>query len=276
LAPEGPQSAVGQKTQCENCGRGFTREDKKFFIQPRFGFIAYVDNRSAGLNSRPSRASNTTSYVSSGSELDLDWVQLKKFSYSVSHNSQLLTITSKESLFCSACGYAQPLDQGRTRSHDDPRNGRACTSTRPPFPIRFGHEFKTDVFRLRFSSLRDLCICGDSECLGPLDSASSALISAAARVLGIANTDLSGSTQHYGTGENRFNIFDTTPGGVGLSIAVGDRIEEIIQTGIQIADNCVGCDVNSSCYSCLRSYSNQRKHEHLTRRQASEILNRLI
>ena len=275
LAPEGPQSAVGQKTQCENCDRGLSREDKKFFIQPRFGFIAYVDNRSAGLNSRPSRASNTTSYVSSGSELDLDWIQLGKFSYSVSHNSQLLTITSRESLFCRVCGYAQPLDQGRSRSHDDPRNGRACTSTLPTFPIRFGHEFKTDVFRLRFSSLKELCICGDSKCLGPLDSASSALISAAARVLGIAKTDLSGSTQHYGTGENRFNIFDTTPGGVGLSIAVGDRIEEIIQAGIQIAENCVGCDLNSSCYSCLRSYSNQRKHEHLTRRQAFSILRQL-
>ena len=145
LAPEGPQSAVGQKTQCDNCGRIFTREDKKFFLQPRFGFIAYVDNRSAGLNSRPRKASGTTSYVSSGSELDQDWVSAGKFSFSVSHNSQLLTITSKESLFCRTCGFAQPLDQGRVRTHEDPRNGRTCNSTNPPFPIRFGHEFKTDV-----------------------------------------------------------------------------------------------------------------------------------
>ncbi len=276
LAPEGPQSAVGQKTQCENCGRTFTREDKKFFLQPRFGFIAYVDNRSAGLNSRPRKASGTTSYVSSGSESDQDWVLMGKFSYSISHNSQLLTITSKESLFCRTCGYAQPLDQGRPRSHDDPRSGRTCTSTTPPFPIRFGHEFKTDVFRLRFLGKRELCICGDVECLGALDSASSALISGAARLLGIANTDLSGSTQHYGSGENRLNIFDTTPGGVGLSVAVGDRIEEIIQSSISMVENCQGCDESSSCYSCLRSYSNQRKHDHLTRSQAIDILRKLV
>ena len=276
LAPEGPQSAVGQKTQCENCGRLFTREDRKFFLQPRFGFIAYVDNRSAGLNSRPRKASGTTSYVSSGSESDQDWVSAGKFSYSVSHNSQLLTITSKESLFCRTCGFAQPLDQGRVRTHEDPRNGRTCTSTNPPFPIRFGHEFKTDVFRMRFSGVKELCVCGDQDCLGSLDSASAALISGAARILGVANTDLSGSTQHYGNGENRFNIFDTTPGGVGLSTAIGERIEEVIQSSIAMVSNCQNCDENSSCYACLRSYSNQRKHEHLTRKQAILTLQKLI
>jgi ATP-dependent helicase YprA (DUF1998 family) len=95
-------------------------------------------------------------------------------------------------------------------------------------------------------------------------------------LLGIANTDLSGSTQHYGSGENRLNIFDTTPGGVGLSVAVGDRIEEIIQSSISMVENCQGCDESSSCYSCLRSYSNQRKHDHLTRSQAIDILRKLV
>ena len=276
LAPEGPQSAVGQKTQCENCSRPFTPQDKKFFLQPRFGFIAYVDNRSAGLNARPRRASGTTSYVSSGTESDVDWVSMGKFSYSVSHNSQLLTITTKESLFCRTCGFAQPLELGRPRSHEDPRNGKSCTATTPPFPIRFGHEFKTDVFRMRFSGKRNSCGCGDIECLGPLDSACSALITSAARILGIANTDLNGSTQHYGNGENRVNIFDTTPGGVGLSLAVGDRIEEIIQTSILLVQNCQGCDFESSCYACLRTYSNQRKHEHLIRTASLDILLDLI
>jgi len=276
LAPEGPQSAVGQKTQCEMCGKSFTREDKKFFIQPRFGFIAFVDNRSAGLNSRPRKASGTTSYVSSGSESDQDWISLGKFSYSISHDSQLLTITSKESLFCQTCGFAQPLEQGRPQKHEDPRNGRTCNATKPLFPIRFGHEFKTDVFRLRFSGEKELCICDDPDCLGALESASAALISGAARILGIANTDLSGSTQHYGNGENRLNIFDTTPGGVGLSTSIGERIEEITQLSILLVSGCQYCDLDSSCYACLRSYSNQRKHEHLTRKQAIATLQKLI
>jgi ATP-dependent helicase YprA (DUF1998 family) len=276
LAPEGPQSAVGQKTQCENCSQPFTQKDKKFFLQPRFGFIAYVDNRSAGLNARPRRASGTTSYVSSGSESDVDWISIGKFSYSVSHNSQLLTITTKESLFCRTCGFAQPLELGRPRSHEDPRNGKTCTSTMPPFPIRFGHEFKTDVFRMRFLGMKSLCNCGDTECLGPLDSACAALITSAARNLGIANADLNGSTQHYGNGENRVNIFDTTPGGVGLSLAIGERIDEIIQSSILLVRNCQGCDFESSCYACLRTYSNQRKHEHLTRRAALDVLIKLV
>jgi ATP-dependent helicase YprA (DUF1998 family) len=129
---------------------------------------------------------------------------------------------------------------------------------------------------MRFTGIKELCLCGDVDCLGSLDSASAALISGAARILGVANTDLSGSTQHYGNGENRFNIFDTTPGGVGLSTAIGERIEEVIQSSISMVSNCQNCDENSSCYACLRSYSNQRKHEHLTRKQAILTLQKLI
>lgn len=274
LAPEGPQS-IDSKTQCESCGRGFTPLSKKFFIQPKFGFIAYADHRSAGVNSRPRRASGTTSYVSSGSDVDIQWVQKNKYAYSVAHDSQLLTITTRESVFCRKCGFAQPLDQGRPREHDDPRTGRKCDSTNPPFPIYFGHEFKTDVFRLKFTVPLDACICGEPDCLGSLDSAASSLVSGAARTLGVANGDLNSSVQRYSTGECRINIFDSTPGGVGLAIAISERLEEVFAQAIKLTRECPNCDENSSCYTCLRGYSNQRRHEHLVRIRAFNIVSSL-
>ena len=274
LAPEGPQSAAN-KTQCDGCGRNFTPQNKKFFIQPRFGFIAYADHRSAGTNSKPRRASGSNSYVSSGSDNDTNWVNTLSYSYSVAHDSQLLTITTKESLFCKTCGYAQPLDQGRPRSHKDPRSGRDCSTTGTS-PIYFGHEFKTDVFRLKFNQSLLMCICGEIECLGSLESAAAALVTAAARVLGVANSDLNSSAQRYTTGESRINIFDTTPGGIGLAVAISERLPEILAQALKVVKDCPNCDEISSCYTCLRSYSNQRKHDHLTRSQAISTLNDVL
>lgn len=270
LAPEGPHSAAS-KTQCDGCGRGFTPQNRKFFIQPRFGFIAYADHRSAGVNSRPRRASGSTSYVSSGSDTDTKWTTARNYAYSVAHDSQLLTITTKESLFCKVCGFAQPMDQGRPRNHKDPRTDRDCSSTMTT-PIYFGHEFKTDVFRLKFNHNITPCICGEADCLGTLESAAAALVSGAARTLGVANNDLNASAQRYSTGESRINIFDTTPGGIGLAVAISERLDDVVAEAIRVVEKCPNCDENSSCYTCLRSYLNQRKHDHLTRIQAQAVL----
>ena len=274
LAPEGPQSAAN-KTQCDSCGRPFTPQNKKFFIQPRFGFIAYADHRSAGTNAKPRRVSGSSSYVSSGSEDDANWIDESKFSYSVAHDSQLLTITTKEFLFCKTCGYAQPIEQGRPRSHKDPRSGNDCSTTATS-PIYFGHEFKTDVFRMKFIQNSVPCICGEVDCLGSIESAAAALVTAAARVLGVANSDLNSSAQRYTTGEARINIFDTTPGGIGLAVAISERLDEIFAQAKRILRECPNCDEDSSCYTCLRSYSNQRKHDHLVRKHASLVLGEIF
>jgi Domain of unknown function (DUF1998)/Helicase conserved C-terminal domain len=269
LAPERNQLSGG-RTECEGCGRAFTPQNIKLFIQPKFGFIGQVDRRSAGVSSKPRRASGSISYVSSGSESHANWTQGDKFSYSVAHDSQLLTLTSKEFLFCYSCGYSQPKDQGRPRGHKDPRSARDCLST--PLGIWFGHEFKTDVFRLKFNKPVAQCICSEPDCLGPLESAAAALVSGATRVLGVANNDLNSSAQRYASGESRINIFDTTPGGIGLAVAISERMDEIFAQAMKIVKDCPNCDANSSCYTCLRSYSNQRKHDHLTRDHALDLI----
>lgn len=275
LAPEGINGTGTQKNNCENCGLPFDRKDKRLFLQPQFGFIANVESRSAGINSRPRKATGINSYVSSTNESDVNWITTDKFEYSVSHNSQLLTITAKELLFCYTCGFAQPLEKGRTREHLDPRNNKTCSSTRPPSPIYLGHEFKTDVFRIRFEAPLPECECGDADCLGALDSTAAAMVAGAVRTLGVSTSDINASIGKHGLAKNRINLFDTTPGGVGLAIALGERVEEVLQNALNVAKQCPNCNSDSSCYSCLRNYYNQKKHDHLIRRNALEILTEL-
>ena len=275
LAPDGSQGITGVKAVCDSCGQALGPNSKKLFIQPRFGFIASVDPKSAGMNSRPHGASGSISYVSSGRESDSDWVKNGNLSLSVAHDSQLLTVSSRESLFCNACGYARPGDQGRVTKHNDPRSERPCNSKAPLTRIYFGHEFKTDVLRLKFNCNFGSCDIGDLDCLGPLESAASALVSGATRVLGIASSDLNSSVRRLSTGENRLNIFDTTPGGVGLAVSLSQRIAEVLDEAKSILRNCPNCSELSSCYSCLRNYSNQRRHEHLIRARGLEVLSNL-
>lgn len=275
LAPEGRRSSAGQLTECDSCAKAFSRDSKKFFIQPRYGFIAYVDNRSAGMNARPKKATGATSYVSSGSDSAQDWENVGKLSYSISHESQLLTLSTKEFIFCDTCGFAQPLDQGRPAKHEDPRNGKLCSS---PFLSTYylGHEFKTDVIRLKFKMMSARCLCGEPDCLGALDSAAAAIVMAAARTLGVSNTDLNTSAQRFGMDASYINIFDTTPGGIGLTLAISERLKEILRVAVQISSECPNCQPDTSCYVCLRSYTNQRRHDHLSRRLAGEIILQLL
>ena len=274
LAPEGKNSPTS-KTQCDNCGKGFSLQNKKLFLQPRFGFIANADHKKAGIRQKPRKTSGSISYVSSGIENDTNWVKGEKYSYSVAHDSQLLTLTTKESIFCKKCGFAQAGDISRPRTHLDPRTGRDCSQTFTS-PIYFGHEFKTDVFRMKFNETVPACLCGDSECLGALDSAAAALVVGAAWVLGVARADLNSSVQRYTTGESRINIIDTTPGGIGLAISISERLDEIFAQAIRIIENCPNCDRTTSCYTCLRTYSNQRRHDHLIRSNSLDLLRRLL
>ena len=275
LAPEGRNSDTAQKQQCEACEKPLNREGKKFFIQPRYGFIAYVDDRSAGMNARPKKASPAISYVSSGQTTDSDWKAFRKVAFSMSNESQLLTLSTKEFSFCETCGFAQPLEQGRVTKHKDPRNDKDCSST---FSQNYflGHEFKTDVIRFRFQGAIPNCACGEADCLGALESAAAALVSASARALGITNSDLNSSVTRFSGNTNFINIFDTTPGGIGLTLAISERLQEIMNVALQITRDCTNCQQDSSCYACLRSYSNQRRHDHLNRRQGEELLTELV
>jgi ATP-dependent helicase YprA (DUF1998 family) len=188
----------------------------------------------------------------------------------------LLTLSTKEFIFCDTCGFAQPLDQGRPAKHEDPRNAKVCSSTFLA-PYYLGHEFKTDVIRLKFKTGIIRCICGEPDCLGGLDSAAAAIVMAAARTLGISNTDLNSSVQRFGPNTNYINIFDTNPGGIGLTLAISERLKEILRVAVQISTDCPNCQPDTSCYVCLRSYSNQRRHEHLSRgtagKQILDLLN---
>ncbi|MHA1329393.1 MAG: DUF1998 domain-containing protein [Promethearchaeota archaeon] len=69
-------------------------------------------------------------------------------------------------------------------------------------------------------------------------------------------------------------IFDKVPGGAGHVKRVIESEEvfiNILNSAIKKLDSCK-CGVETSCYGCIRNYSNQFCHEKLSRGMALETL----
>ncbi|HBI57270.1 MAG TPA: hypothetical protein DDY38_10625, partial [Firmicutes bacterium] len=75
-------------------------------------------------------------------------------------------------------------------------------------------------------------------------------------------------------------LFDDVPGGAGhvKRIAEGNNLQNVISRALQIAGRCEcgGEQANSSCYGCLRSYSNQYCHDILNRGYVIDFLGKLV
>ncbi len=106
-----------------------------------------------------------------------------------------------------------------------------------------------------------------------------ALVEGAAEVLEVPSTDLS-ATVAYSVQCPVLPIilYDNVPGGAGL-VARLER-EEVLRTCLEAAQkrvggNC-GCEENTSCYGCLRSYRNQFAHQHLKRGPVMRYLEALL
>ena len=269
-------------TICGNCDVILTADKKRFFIEPRFGFIASIDTKSAGSKSRPRRIASSKTYLSTASGEDANWsFRNQHLSTSVSRDARLLTLSNSSYHFCSSCGFATPIPTRRAAranppaaKHQDPRREQECTSKTQLKRTTFGHEYVTDVLRIKFAmeSLPN-GVCGDISCLGALESAAAALVSGAVRTLGIASFDLNSAVNSKNrTNEHRLMLFDTTPGGAGLAQAADERLEDVISEAIKLSLECQDCSEDSSCYSCIRTYGNQWRHEHLTRMSALAVL----
>ena len=151
------------------------------------------------------------------------------------------------------------------RSHEDLRRpGRTCEG--PLTNRHLGHEFLTDVVELKIASRFDL------------DTAYGVLYSLieSSRDLGINREELDGTLYVFSKGSSpAIVLFDAVPGGAGHCQRIARQLPALIRHAFRRADSC-SCGRDTSCYSCLRSYGNQRRHETLDRGRTADVLAELL
>lgn len=98
---------------------------------------------------------------------------------------------------------------------------------------------------------------------------------AASRVLQIDEGELSGWWTPVMGGrpdEAQLYLYDLLPGGAGYARAVGNNLPEVLDASEALLG---GCDCSSSCYRCIRHYSNNWIHASLDRHLALALLQHL-
>jgi len=159
---------------------------------------------------------------------------------------------------CRECGAGY---RNRPRTHKTPY-GHDCRGTLEQ--VSLGHEFVTDVLQLQFHRQPEKSV----DPVWFTYSLAYALVEGSAEVLEVPSADLSATVAY----SDQYPVlpiilYDNVPGGAGLVARLEE--EEVLKACLESAQKRVsgkcGCDENTSCYGCLRSYRNQFAHQNLQR-----------
>jgi len=173
--------------------------------------------------------------------------------------------------------------------HHQPLTGKPCLGHWNE--IHLGHEFRSDFVTIEFDeATKPLPLFGepshsldsdvDTSVTDSPDrqvsfwrSLTYALLAAAAEVIDVRREELDGLFSPQPIGKAKIIIYDNVPGGAGHSRRIADEFRDVLVKAYELIEFCC-CD--SSCYDCLRTYSNQLFHAQLDRRLISEFLQRIV
>ena len=111
------------------------------------------------------------------------------------------------------------------------------------------------------------------------------ILEGASRALEVERSDISGCLKWFwndesGRGNYGFVFYDKTPGGAGHVRRMRDPrvLEIVLKESLTTISGCTcgGSEMDTSCYSCLRNYYNQKHHELLQRRYVIEYLSNIL
>lgn len=282
---------------CEKCNHiyrydttlGVEREDRKAeccseklnytqYIVPMFGFSTNTDPPERPGTSRPRKTYATrvlfdqyvkTNNRASNTPENFESIRIgtSLIEYYYSEHGRLINFNQGYRkagfLLCESCGYAEPLEftqsSRRPKDNHKTKTGRTCYGRKRH--VHLGYEFITDILELRFRE-QELIIRNEAE----WNSILYALLEGASIFLGINRDEINGVLYYKNQGSiPSLMIYDTSPGGAGHVKRIPKNLESIIKEAHKKVSGQCGCGEETSCYGCLRNYSNQYIHDLLSR-----------
>ncbi len=250
---------------CDRCGTQILHRAMRYLRPDAFSTLVSDEVVEPGMyRKRPPR--NSDVFLLEGSDQFRAHEKIKGVYFGIKPNGKMFRANSghefKGFKICRRCGrWFENAAPGPR--HTSPWGGE-CSGRL--IELHLAHELVTDILQLRFH-----------ECVPPapkLDNKSfwlsfqAAFINGCSDALGIDPSDL-GATFNGWTDESWMGelvIYDRVPGGAGHIDRILDKLDEILTKSLERVEACKGCtDIDSSCYACLRSYSNQSQWELLCR-----------
>ena len=272
------------KVKCTVCG---TLLNAKKFIIPLFGFSTQMGDKPKPVGeTRPSTYYSTqTQFWGIDTLTEKQKAEAKEATITI-HGKQLdITYSPGGKLFvlnqgingrglriCPRCGFANdPATVLKDGKHET-KFKKAC-GNRSLINASLGHEFSTDILKIKLP-IHDIDM-QFAEGSTPKDQYLStlyAILEGASVALGISRNDISGCV----TGNREIVLFDDTAGGSGFVKHIFYHFEEVLKAAKdKVSGNC-GCTEETSCYGCLRNYSNQYFHDSISRGLAYRYINWIL
>jgi ATP-dependent helicase YprA (DUF1998 family) len=186
----------------------------------------------------------------------------------------------------------------QTTEHVNPITGRNCAGKHMQYHL--AHQFRSDFLKLRFtddanpppllgkvvnveSASTVDSVAEDGEAPSEEFRAASnfwrsltyALLAASSEVIDINRSELDGLFRPV---EINFNaaeliIYDNVASGAGHSKKIAEMFDDVLKRTLEIVSS---CSCSTSCYDCLRTYSNQSFHEELDRHLVRRFLEPIV
>lgn len=259
-------------SECANCGQSLPKA--KTYIWPKWGFVSNGGERKPG-DSAPKAAWNRSLYLAEdgeklSSELEVPSPRVKAELQTI---AKLLVVNNGTNgqgfQICPTCRAAFPSDKSAGNEHYLPFAEKKCGKTFVDKNIQLGHQFETDLVKVSID-YNDSEI--DASKVGL--SVQYAILEAAAEELQISHDDIDVVPLGTKSGVVTFAIVDAVPAGAGFAKLVAEALPMLFKAALKKVSNCE-CGVETSCYECLRGYSNQRVHDELSRQDAIDGLSAL-
>lgn len=278
--------------KCVACHKPISKGKWDDAIEPRAGFVAEHRAEEVPM-SRPDKIYHSQdSYIGNGKKIDEYTFSIndREIILKSSENDSIMVTSHTKFYVCKKCGFTYGFhDIIRDELGKKDKNATNAITKRAPYivvkrkhknvhdhycnntyfyPFVLNHIYKTDVVLMDFQEYN-----GDDKTMW---SVLYALLNAMSDVLGIDRNDIGGSlkvTFDKDIGDIRYSLvlYDTVAGGAGhvRRLLNSNVLSKVFNSANNAMVNC-GCD--TSCYNCLRSYSNQRRHQDLDRHLAQEFL----
>ncbi|HIT26745.1 MAG TPA: DEAD/DEAH box helicase [Candidatus Ornithoclostridium excrementipullorum] len=279
---------------CSSCGQILHKIDFVESIEPRSGFVTERETKEVPLSKQEKNYKSEDYYIGNKGARTIDKFEFKfngiKILVESTTNDSLLVKSSNSFYVCPVCGFAYASDETISEDKEANRkikNGAHVIKTVVKHESLFSqsqcncqelkkytlhHIFNTDVAKINFQ-----CDTSDYD---TMVSTMYAILNAMADTLNIERRDIKACLSPKLLGNElsySIIIYDSVPGGAGhsrrLVTSNGKMLYQIFMAALK---RVATCKCTPSCYSCLRSYDNQKIHDNLDRKKAEKFLQQFM
>lgn len=279
---------------CSSCGQILHKIDFVESIEPRSSFVTERETKEVPLSKQEKNYKSEDYYIGNKGARTIDKFEFKfngiKILVESTTNDSLLVKSSNSFYVCPVCGFAYASDETISEDKEANRkikNGAHVIKTVVKHESLFSqsqcncqelkkytlhHVFNTDVAKINFQ-------CNTSD-YDTMVSTMYAILNAMADTLNIERRDIKACLSPKLLGNElsySIIIYDSVPGGAGhsrrLVTSNGKMLYQIFMAALK---RVATCKCTPSCYSCLRSYDNQKIHDNLDRKKAEKFLQQFM